>query len=580
MAYHSNLLRHTIPRGKPSRIGFTLFLSFLLFIMGSAQVATCADDIAWVRRYNGQGNGMDVARAIVVDASGNVYVTGYSYGGATSNYDYATIKYSPLGESLWAVRYNYANNADSACAIAIDDAGYVYVTGASWSGSTSQMDYATIKYDSIGNQKWVARYNYANGNDYARAITVDDLGNVYVTGYGESTSTNYDYVTIKYKSNGDTVWVKKYKGPGNGNDYAYAIAVDGSGNVYVTGCSYGGSIPRMDYATIKYDSMGNQKWVKRYNYANNADSALAIAIDNSANVYVTGASWGGSSYRMDYATIKYNSSGDSVWAVRYNYTNEGDDYARAIVVDGNKNVYVTGPSTGSGSGYDYATIKYNSSGVQQWVVRYNGPGNGEDRAYAIAVSSTMRNVYVTGASWGGTNMDYAAIKYYSSGNVVSQEKEWRYDNGGNDYGYAIAYDGNVYVTGTSYGGSSTGYDYLTIKYTPPVGVEEDEEIVGTDLLKLGASDANLKVCPTFGGEAQIRYSLLETGKVTLRIFDVSGRVIKTLVDDYKAPGVYTVTWDGRDEQGNKIRSGVYFLMLKAQGSRVKRKILLLRDAKM
>ncbi len=315
----------------------------------------------WVARYNGPGNGYDYANDMAVDSSGNVYVTGQSGGTGTGN------------------------------------------------------DYATIKYDSSGNQLWIARYN-GPGNkksDNAYAIAVDAAGNVYVTGqsYDYYGGTNYDYATVKYDSSGNQLWVARYNGPGNQLDYAEAIAVDASGNVYVTGASWGN---HLDYATVKYDSSGNQLWVARYDgpWTNGADWAYAIALDASGNVYVTGAS---DVYQSvdDYATIKYDSSGNQLWVARYDGPGNAWDCANAMAVDASGNVYVTGQSTGSGPYFNYATVKYDSSGNELWVARYEGPGNW-DEANAMAVD-TSGNVYVTGRSclFTGGNWDYATIKYSS-----------------------------------------------------------------------------------------------------------------------------------------------------------------------
>jgi len=409
----------------------------------------------WSARYNGPGNSEDRAQDIAVDGSGNVYVTGYSKGSGTGC-DYATIKYNPNGKQLWVRRYNGpGNNYDFARAIAIDGSGNVYVTG------TSSDDYATIKYNTNGKQLWVQRYEGpAKGYDEACAIAVDGSGNVYVTGYSEGSGTGSDYATIKYNTNGKQLWAKRYNGPANYWDAACAIAVDGSGNVYITGQSSGSGTAN-DYAAIKYDTNGLPLWVARYNGPGNGeDRSQDIAVDGSGNVYVTGYCLV-SGYNTAYATIKYGPKGRQLWVARWS---NGWTEACAIAVDGSGNVYVTGESPGPGGLPDYATIKYDTNGKQLWVQQYDGPGGGNDSPSDVALDGSG-NVYVTGGSWGPYSFaDYATIKYDTNGIQLWVK---RYNGPGNndDQANAVAVDksGNVYVTGGSMG-SGYKYDYATIKY--------------------------------------------------------------------------------------------------------------------
>jgi uncharacterized delta-60 repeat protein len=418
----------------------------------------------WVARYNGTANYFDVATGIAVDGSGNIYVVGTSFGSDTS-YDYATIKYNASGTEEWVARYNGpGNDVDQAYAIAADGSGNVYVTGAS-TGSGGDHDYATIKYNASGTEEWVARYNGPGGDfDEAYAIAVDGSGNVYVTGGSVGSGGDPDYATIKYDASGTEEWVARYNGPGTGEDIAFAIAIDDSGNVYVTGTSVG-SGTGYDCATIKYNASGTEEWVARYNGpGNDFDLAKAIAVDGSGNVYVTGRTTA-SPFNFDYATIKYDASGTEQWVASYNGPGNDYDSGNAIALDGSGNVYVTGGSTGVGTSSDYATIKYNASGTEQWVARYNGPGNDYDDGHAIAVDGSG-NVYVTGGSAGsGTSFDYATIRYDASGT-----EEWvaryNYPENAEDVANAIAFDssGYVYVTGGSVG-SGTNSDFATIKYS-------------------------------------------------------------------------------------------------------------------
>ncbi|MBN2591880.1 MAG: SBBP repeat-containing protein [Sedimentisphaerales bacterium] len=477
-----------------------LILLFLLLSLFFPPIKLQAVDVIeeWVARYNGPGNYDDYAEAMVVDDSGNVYITGHSHGSG-SHRDYATTKYDSDGNEQWVARYNGPGNYhDTPTAIAVDALDNVYVTGYSYGDGTSS-DYATIKYNSYGIQQWVARYNGpGNGNDLVFAMAADDIGNVYITGESYDRESRLDYTTIKYDGNGRRLWVATYNGPGNYNDSAKAIALDAFGNVYVTGYSYSGGETREDYVTVKYSSSGRQLWVARYAGPSGSpysayDVANAIAVDTLGNVYVTGYS-DGSATSYDYATIKYDSDGIEQWEARYNGSGDNYDYAHAIVLDSSDCVYVTGYSDNLWTRQDYATVKYDSDGLQLWVATYNSPANSNDRACSILVDPSD-NVYVTGYSYEwGTSLDYATIKYdfignevwvatYDgpsySGNVVSDASDDNSSiptvNGPDndcDYAYAMALDrsGNIYVTGGSFGAESR-YDFATIKYsqedTPP-----------------------------------------------------------------------------------------------------------------
>jgi uncharacterized delta-60 repeat protein len=420
---------------------------------------------AWVQRYNGPANGNNEANAVAVDGSNNVIVTGASTKSG-SGYDYATIKYSSAGIALWTNRYNGPGNGDDEpAAVAVDSGNNVIVTGYSM-GSSGYEDYATIKYSSDGVPLWTNRYKGPGGmEDVATAVAVDGGNNVLVTGYswgGEGSW--YDYATIKYSSAGVPLWTNRYNGPGSLADLAYAVAVDGSNNVIVTGASTGGGFS-FNYATVEYSSAGVPLWTNRYSGPGNGpDQANAVAVDGSNNVIVTGYSTGSNSY--DYATIKYSGAGAPLWTNRYNGPGNGDDEAQAIASDGSNNVIVTGYSAGSNGyfNYNYATLEYSSAGVPLWTNRYIGPANGPDEATAVAVDAG-NNVVVTGYSTNSdSGYDYATIKYSSAG-VPLWTNRYNGPGNANDLARALAVDhsGNVIVTGYSTG-SGGEYDFATVKY--------------------------------------------------------------------------------------------------------------------
>jgi len=506
------------------------YFSVILFAFHGVLIAHEFSE-SWTARYSGPDSLNDNAIGIAIDSTGCIYVTGFSETAPTYAEDYATVKYNSSGIQQWVALYDGpGNSSDSPSAIVVDASGDILVTG--WSvGNSTEKDYATVKYDPNGSQQWVARYNGpANDIDRATAIAMDLTGNLFVTGYSEGVGTSLDFATIKYDSEGEQQWVARYDGPGSCSDEALDIAVDAGGNIYVAGDSSGDSI--CNYTTVKYNPDGEQQWVAFYYGPMDVSIPSAIAADAFGNVYVTGSSMGIDTAN-DYATIKYNSEGELQWVARYDGPSNGDDCANGLVLDQDGNVFVTGLSWGML--YDYATIKYNSSGEQQWVARYNGPCSGIDSGTDIALDSAG-NLYVTGYSQGdGTSNDYATIKYSSSG-----EQQWvaRYNGPANaqDLAISMALDAscNVCITGRSMGIGSN-YDFATVMYDSYTGISENEPPVVPEM------DLHVDHNPV-RETAIISVVLAEPSQCTLEVFDFSGRLIETLHSGLLSEREHAVTW--------------------------------------
>ncbi|MEO6694282.1 MAG: SBBP repeat-containing protein [Ignavibacteria bacterium] len=526
-----------------------LQIFIILLLITKTNVVHSQVNQEWVARYG--NTEIDAGSSMVTDDNGNVYVTGSD--GVSTNDDIVTIKYSKSGTQQWIARYRGSGNGyDAGNSIKVDKENNVIIAGQSV-GIGTGADYTTIKYNTSGVQQWVVRYSTAgNRRDAAYAVAIDNSNNIYVTGESENSIGGIDYLTIKYNSSGNQLWIAKYNQGQNSSNIAFDITCDIIGNVFVTGVSDG------DFATVKYNSSGVQQWVSRFNGdINDNDEGKAIAVDALGNVYVSGSSVGTMFY-YDYATVKYNSAGIQQWVRRYNGTSNFQDQLRAMVVDKMGNVYITGNGTETGEGYNFVTIKYNTLGDTLWIANYhNGPN---DIAFAMAIDK-YGSIYVTGESDGnGTGEDYATVKYDSSG-IQQWVKRYDYSGVFGDYPASLAVDknGSVYVTGQS------NRDILTIKYSQLTGAITNlsEILTGYTLSQNYPNPFNPKTV--------IRYSIIENRFVNLRVYDVLGNEVRNLVSENKPAGNYEVEWNA-----SNYPSGIYFYRLEIDGNIIdtKRTILL------
>jgi hypothetical protein len=231
----------------------------------------------------------DCVYDIFVDISGNVYVTGYVWS-AFSASDFATVKYNSAGVQQWAqIYYRPVPNpefpfGEQGYSVKTDFSGNVYVSGYSFDQEYITVGYTTIKYNSNGIQQWVQFKDSVSQlfADLTSSIAVDSAGNSYVTGNGP---------TVKYNSAGVEIWER--------NTAGNKIIMDNSGFIYAAGTT------GTDYGITKYNTSGVLLWAQTYNGPGNGNDIItSIFIDRNNCVYVTGNSMG-SGTNTDYATLKY-----------------------------------------------------------------------------------------------------------------------------------------------------------------------------------------------------------------------------------------------------------------------------------
>jgi len=567
----------------------------------------------WVVSYTGISSYYSTGVSIKLDNSDNIYVGGSDifYDGTGYRVDFLILKYNPHGIQEWVAKYTGPVNHldDDAISLAIDNSGNVYITGYR-TGPETGLDYATVKYNSEGLQMWVAKYNGpGNNDDKVKSIAIDGSGNIIVSGSSDNNDeTGFDFATIKYNSKGEQLWAARYNGSANDDDKVCSMAADISGNVYVSGTCISNGYPHYKYATVKYNNSGIEQWVKEYSYYAGSAFAKSMTIDNSGNIYVTGInlSWGENDV---WATVKYNSDGIQQWAAAFVAIGDYND-PTAIVTDPSGNIYVTGMSGLSRytTTWDIATIKYNPDGALQWYKIFNGTGNSQDGGTGINADASG-NAYVIGISRSNVpSWEYVLIKYSPddplpveltsfnsviiSGNVILK---WTTATETNNSGFDVERS-NVkgqtsnewkkisFVQGHGTINSPNNYEFTDKNLSPGKynyrlkqidfnGNYEyhnlnDEVVIGVpEKFELSQNYPN-----PFNPSTVIRYSLSENSFVSLKVYDVTGNEVATLVNEKQNGGTYNYQFSTVNYQ---LSSGVYFYKIEAGSfSAVKRMILI------
>ncbi|MCP4437782.1 MAG: T9SS type A sorting domain-containing protein [Aureispira sp.] len=355
----------------------------------------------WASYYGGTAT--EYGHSCSVDANGNVYMVGWTKSssniasgvhqdtlGGVGNFDAYIVKFNSAGVRQWASYYGGAGTEyGNACVV--DGSGNVYMSGYTNSathigfgghqnsfGGGNNFDAFIVKFNSVGIRQWGSYYGNSN-EDRGLGCAVDGGGNVYMVGVTESTSSiasgGYqntiggarDAYIVKFSSAGVRQWASYYGS--NDGEIGFSCAVDGSGDVYMSGWTE---------STFNIATSGHQ-----YIYGTNGDAYI----------------------------VKFNSAGVRQWASYYGGV--GADYGFSCAVDPNKNVYMMGETTSTtditfgghqntyGGAKDAYIVKFNSAGVRQWASYYGGSNTEYGVACAVDV---VGNLYLVGTTYSSNNI--------------------------------------------------------------------------------------------------------------------------------------------------------------------------------
>ena len=376
----------------------------------------------------------------VTDTSGNVYIAGrtasnvgIAFGGhlntLPSVFSAFLVKFNSNGIRQWGTYYGGNTNTEG-FSCATDPSGNIYLAGhtQSTAGIASAghqnnfgggSDAFLVKFNSSGVRQWGTYYG-GTGIDYGNYCATDTVGNVYLTGFTNSTVNiasgghqntfgggNYDSFLVKFNGSGMLQWGTYYGG--TSDDYGTSCDKDNFGNIYLTGLTAGtgGSLSFL----VKFDVGGMRQWENRY-----VGSTYACVVDALGFIYVTGT--GNPQLSSDALLMKFDSSGVRQWATYYG--GSSNESASSCALDASGNVYLGGrteSTVGIASGghqntfggyYDAYLVKFCNQPNQPSAI--NGNTNvciGSNQSYSVGLdlSATSYNwsLPVTWSGSSGTN---------------------------------------------------------------------------------------------------------------------------------------------------------------------------------
>jgi hypothetical protein len=463
-------------------------------------------------------------------------------------------------DTLWTKTFGGTNIDIGHCVEQTSDGGYI-ITGYTRSyGTMSGRNILLIKTDENGVAEWINGYG-GNDDDEGYSVKQTPDGGYIIAGHTKSFGAGLkDVYLIKTDSLGTQQWSKTFGGAQD--DEGYSVQLTSDGGYIIGGVTSSSGAGSRDMLLIKTDSDGNLIWQKTHG---GMSSDGAWFVQNTSDGGYVLAGWTlsyGPGFIGNAWLVKTDSLGNQQWNKFFGGSDVDRGYCVQQTTDGG--FILTGYTASFGAGLDdMLLVKTDSLGNQEWLKTFGGTG----RDYGQSVQQTLDGGYIVVGytlSYGAGGDDLWLVKADINGN-----QEWNITYGGSssDVGYCITEtsDGGYIITGHTLSFGAGVHDVWLIKTAPLITSFNESDLVDNKFY-LYQNYPN-----PFNSSTTINYSINQSGFVRLKVFDLLGRQVQVLVDEFKSAGNYTVNFNAEE-----LSAGIYFYQLSAENFTSTKKLILLK----
>jgi len=419
-----------------------------------------------------------------------------------------------------------------------------------------------FKADEFGDSVWTRNFGW-DGNDVFADLVESSARNFVGTGLPHTEFNFENIYLVKVDINGNLLWEKNFGGPQK--EVALSLVNSDDGGLVITGVTKSFSVGEEDLFIFKTSVDGDSLWFKTYGTVGN-DGGYGISKTSDGGYIIAGQyNW------SDLWLLKVDASGDTMWTKIFGGNNF--DEGLSVIETEDNGYIVCGHSSSFGNGeLDIYVVKTDSAGNLQWQKTYGGPGYDEGRK----ILKRDNGYLVMGNTDSGITgeLNYYIIWTNENGDTVQTKT---YGDAGDDRCFDVIDVGYQYflIAGSDFNNATLGDAGLLLieSGNNPSGVTHDPVITGYSL-----SDAYPN---PFNPTTTIQFEIGESGFVSLKVFDISGSEVATLVNDIKPAGSYKVNFSaksGSASGGNayNLPSGTYFYTLTTDNFTQTKKMILLK----